>query len=68
MIRFVPFPPRKRPRRKCALCGALELSDLPEGRFLLHPDPEGRGPVCPEGRGCLDRQRQLHLLEEPRVR
>ena len=64
----MPFPPRNRPRRRCALCQALELSDLPEGRFLLVADPDGRGPVCPAGRGCLDRQRQLPLLEETRVR
>jgi hypothetical protein len=43
------------------LCGAVELSDLPEGRFLLVPDPKGRGPVCPDGRGCNDRQRQMSL-------
>jgi hypothetical protein len=67
-IGFVPFPPQKRPRRRCVLCQALELSNLPEGRFLLVADPEGRGPVCPEGRGCHDRQRQLPLLEEQRVR
>jgi hypothetical protein len=33
------------------------------GRFLLVPDPDGRGPVCPRNRGCLDRQRQLSLLD-----
>jgi hypothetical protein len=32
------------------------------GRFLFVPDPHGRGPVCPRGRGCVDRQRQLSLL------
>ena len=59
----MPFPPRNKPRRRCALCGITELSEQPEGRFLLVPDPKGRGPVCPEGRGCGDRQRQLPLLE-----
>ena len=55
----MPFPPSKRPRRRCVLCGLPELALAPEaGRFLLVPDPDGRGPVCPEGRGCLERQRQ----------
>ncbi len=60
---LVPFPSKKRARRRCSLCGALELSDQPEGRFLLVADPQGRGPVCPPGRGCTDRQRQLPLLD-----
>ena len=34
------------------------------GRFLFVPDPEGRGPVCPPRRGCMERQRQLPLLSE----
>jgi hypothetical protein len=59
----MPFPPRNKPRRRCALCGVTELSEQVEGRFLLVPDPKGRGPVCPEGRGCSDRQRQLPLLD-----
>lgn len=32
------------------------------GKFLFVPDPQGRGPICPHGRGCEDRQRQLSLL------
>ncbi|MBX7101572.1 MAG: hypothetical protein K1X89_27910 [Myxococcaceae bacterium] len=57
----MPFPSRKRPRRRCSLCGALELSATDTGRFLLVADPNGRGPICPPGRGCHDRQRQLPL-------
>jgi hypothetical protein len=59
----VPFPSSKRPRRRCVLCGLPELMDVSgHGRFLFVPDPQGRGPVCPSGRGCSDRQRQLSLL------
>ncbi|MBL8950957.1 MAG: hypothetical protein JNK82_09290 [Myxococcaceae bacterium] len=58
----MPFPPRSRRRRRCVLCGATELAELPHGgKFLLVPDPKGRGPVCPAARGCEDRQRQLAL-------
>lgn len=65
MLRLVPFPPTKGRRRRCALCGLSELADAPGyGRFLLVPDPDGRGPVCPERRGCLERQRQLPLLPD----
>jgi len=61
----VPFPPTKGRRRRCALCGLPELSDAPgHGRFLLVPDPDGRGPVCPERRGCLERRQQLPLLPD----
>ncbi|MBM4380818.1 MAG: hypothetical protein FJ086_16185 [Deltaproteobacteria bacterium] len=60
----MPIPSRKHRRRRCVLCGVAELTDTPGfGRFLLVPDPRGRGPVCPEHRGCLDRQRQLSLLD-----
>ncbi|WP_141333220.1 hypothetical protein [Myxococcus sp. AB025B] len=49
----MPFPPSKRPPRRCALCGHPELTDTRGlGRFLLVPDPQGRGPVCPSQRGC----------------
>ena len=59
----VPLPPTKGRRRRCALCDIPELTDVPgHGRFLFVPDPQGRGPVCPTGRGCLERQRQLPLL------
>ncbi len=49
----MPFPPSKRPPRRCALCGHPELTDARgQGRFLLVADPDGRGPVCPALRGC----------------
>jgi len=61
----VPFPPRSGPKRRCALCGLPELTEVSGyGRFLFVPDPEGRGPVCPARRGCTERQRQLSLLDE----
>ncbi|MFZ5471884.1 MAG: hypothetical protein ACOZIN_20835 [Myxococcota bacterium] len=63
----MPFPPAKGRRRRCALCGQVELAEAVSfGRFLLVADPDGRGPVCPPGRGCLDRQRQLSLLDDQR--
>ncbi|MBJ6765603.1 hypothetical protein JGU66_33030 [Myxococcaceae bacterium JPH2] len=49
----MPFPPSSRPPRHCALCGHPELTDARGlGRFLLVPDLQGRGPVCPPQRGC----------------
>lgn len=46
------------------MCGIAELTEAPGfGRFLLVADPRGRGPVCPEDRGCTDRRRQLSLLD-----
>ena len=65
----MPFPSKKRPRRRCALCGLAELVEVADhGRFLFVPDPHGRGPVCPRGRGCNDRQRQLSLLSAVAMR
>jgi hypothetical protein len=42
------------------LCGHPELIDARGlGRFLLVPDPEGRGPICPQMKGCgVRRQRE----------
>ncbi|TQF09449.1 hypothetical protein FJV41_44515 [Myxococcus llanfairpwllgwyngyllgogerychwyrndrobwllllantysiliogogogochensis] len=55
----MPFPPSKRPPRQCALCGHPELTDARGlGRFLLVPDPAGRGPVCPSQRGCRGGKRE----------
>jgi hypothetical protein len=62
----VPFPPSNGRRRRCALCGIPELTEVAGvGRFLLVADKNGRGPVCPTGRGCSDRQKQMTLLPEP---
>ncbi|WNG36883.1 hypothetical protein F0U60_26520 [Archangium minus] len=56
----MPFPPSKRPPRHCVLCGHPELIDARGlGRFLLVPDPDGRGPICPPLKGCgVQRQRE----------
>ncbi|WP_434391025.1 hypothetical protein [Melittangium boletus] len=56
----MPFAPSKRPPRRCVLCDHPELTDARgKGRFLLVPDPEGRGPICPPVKGCGEQRRRL---------